>query len=281
MQPLQALIDGLEKGRNIHISVLDFSGVLNTPLTEIRFSSVIHAVPFCDFCKATPSGYRACMRCKTLSIQKAVQEKTPYFGCCVHGLSEAVFPVIIGQSVAAIVYAGNAVIEGEAQEKRRANLLARSGEKKERFFKVLEACERETGEEELLQIAELTAEYLKFLSQNAPQKGEGEHWLVASVKKRVSERFYEEIRLKDLAALYQKNEKYLGRLFKRETGVEFHRYCNLLRLKKAETLLMQSKQKIVEIALDCGFGGASYFNRLFKKEYGISPSEYRKKARKT
>ena len=43
MQKLQFLIDMLTKERKIHISILDVSGILNTPSTKIAFQNVIHS----------------------------------------------------------------------------------------------------------------------------------------------------------------------------------------------------------------------------------------------
>ena len=48
MQTLQTFITQLEKGRALHISVLDLSGALNTPLTRVEFKYAIHSKSFCD-----------------------------------------------------------------------------------------------------------------------------------------------------------------------------------------------------------------------------------------
>ena len=56
--------------------------------------------------------------------------------------------------------------------------------------------------------------------------------------------------------------------------MSFHKYCLLLKLQRAEALLSGTNDKIIDIALECGFDNISYFNRAFKKQYGMSPSEY-------
>ena len=100
------------------------------------------------------------------------------------------------------------------------------------------------------------------------------HWLVSSLKQHADQTFCFNPTLKELSVLYHKNEKYMGRLFKKEMGMNFHQYCLQLRLKKAETLLSNTSDKIIDIALECGFNNISYFNRAFKAQYGLSPSEY-------
>lgn len=53
-------------------------------------------------------------------------------------------------------------------------------------------------------------------------------------------------------------------------------FLNLYRLEIASHLLRDTKHSISEIALQCGFDQQSYFNRIFKKEYGCTPLQYRK-----
>ncbi len=52
-------------------------------------------------------------------------------------------------------------------------------------------------------------------------------------------------------------------------------YLTDYRLGKAAQLLTSTEQSVTEIALTCGFGGASYFAETFRKHYGCSPKEYR------
>lgn len=67
----------------------------------------------------------------------------------------------------------------------------------------------------------------------------------------------------------------MGRLFSREMNISFNKYCLMLRLQKAERLLLETADKVIDIAIVCGFDSISYFNRSFKEQYGMSPSDYR------
>ena len=49
------------------------------------------------------------------------------------------------------------------------------------------------------------------------------------------------------------------------------------RLSKGAELLIQTDLSITEICYETGFTGASYFTEMFRKSYGCSPTEYRKK----
>lgn len=72
-------------------------------------------------------------------------------------------------------------------------------------------------------------------------------------------------------------KQYLIRIFKRETGKTPMAYYNELRLGRGAALLLNEEKSIAEVAQGCGFDDCNYFSRAFRRCYGISPSEYRKR----
>lgn len=79
------------------------------------------------------------------------------------------------------------------------------------------------------------------------------------------------------------NYDYLRKLFKKEMGVTPLEYMIRLRMKKAETMLTamwNNEYSIAEVAEQCGFDDALYFSRVFKKNFGCSPSKFAKSGNK-
>lgn len=71
---------------------------------------------------------------------------------------------------------------------------------------------------------------------------------------------------------------YLSRMFKEKSGVTYSQYVSSVRASyAADKLSQKSNANISKIALDAGFGSIRSFNRAFKKSYGVTPLEYRKK----
>jgi two-component system response regulator YesN len=66
------------------------------------------------------------------------------------------------------------------------------------------------------------------------------------------------------------------RHLKLRTGMTFTAYVNGLRIARARELLGMTSTSMLHIALTCGFGNQSHFNRVFKKLTGLTPGEYRK-----
>ena len=68
----------------------------------------------------------------------------------------------------------------------------------------------------------------------------------------------------------------LMRLFKQQTGISPHAFVNLIRLRQAAVLLRQTADSVLSVALNVGFQSETHFGKAFKKQYGISPGQYRK-----
>jgi two-component system response regulator YesN len=73
------------------------------------------------------------------------------------------------------------------------------------------------------------------------------------------------------------NEAYISRLFRKETGVSLSDFILQERMKKAAALLTGTDEAVSQIAVNLGFGNFSYFARMFKRVYGVTPHEFRKR----
>lgn len=71
------------------------------------------------------------------------------------------------------------------------------------------------------------------------------------------------------------NDSYLSKLFHKECGCTLTAYVNRQRLERSALLLRDGSKTVQDIAADCGFQDSSYFIRLFKKQFGLTPAQYR------
>lgn len=103
-----------------------------------------------------------------------------------------------------------------------------------------------------------------------------------SIAKKVI-RIIESEYMNDLNLDYIANEinfapAYLSYVFKKETGSNVIKYITDYRMEKAKRLLEEGKLKIIQVAQACGYGNQSYFNRLFKNYYGVTPKQFKEKS---
>lgn len=68
---------------------------------------------------------------------------------------------------------------------------------------------------------------------------------------------------------------YLSHFFKEHMGIGFKSYIQHIRLDKAVYFLLHTDNKIIDIALDCGFSSIQHFYQFFKGKYNCTPAEYR------
>lgn len=80
----------------------------------------------------------------------------------------------------------------------------------------------------------------------------------------------------DIENAVELSYKYIGTIFKEHMGVTIKEYALMLRIKKAVSLLCETDMNTSEIADLTGFYDTYHFSKIFKREKGISPTEFRK-----
>lgn len=87
--------------------------------------------------------------------------------------------------------------------------------------------------------------------------------------------FKEDLSLSWLAGVLNLSTDYLGKLFKKSTGLSFNEYLNKIRIRHACKLLINSDFSVKEIAFSCGYNSVEYFMLIFKKTMSKTPMEYK------
>lgn len=268
MEPrgLYDLIQYLEKGTHLHIGVL-FFGRFGNALCRIPHAHTIHSTPVCWEMKSAGAGYRRCFRCRNLALQKAINEKKPFGGLCAAGVYEYTHPLLVGDEVAAVIFIGNIYNEEGGQK-----LARRLGERRS----LTETMEHSMDEGDCITLCALLESYIRMLLAHGGTQGDTEDSLIENIKSYISENLEYGAELSRIAAVFHYNKTYLGRVFKAAVGMSVSEYVNARRLERAEALLLQTHLPVIEIAGKCGFASVTYFNRVFKADKGISPTEFRK-----
>lgn len=100
--------------------------------------------------------------------------------------------------------------------------------------------------------------------------------IIQSVRMYLLNHYQEKNTLEELGNHFNINPYYLQKQFKRYVGMSPSEYQIYLRMNKAKELLRGSKVPIGEVAYSVGMENLGYFTRLFKKQEGMTPQEYRK-----
>ncbi len=124
----------------------------------------------------------------------------------------------------------------------------------------------ETSIIELLEYSYLLYRY--YIDQLSP--------IIQSAINYIHQHYADNISIQDFCAKNKMSPAYLGYLFKKETGLFFNNYLTQYRICCSIMLLLDTDQKINDIALSVGFSSPTYYISCFKKQTGLSPIKYRK-----
>lgn len=98
---------------------------------------------------------------------------------------------------------------------------------------------------------------------------------ISELLKYIEENYSSEIGLETLSKEMLISTRYISKFFKDNLGIGFVDYVNKLRITKSLTDLFGSKKSILDISIEHGFNDHKAYNRVFKKEFGMTPTEYR------
>ncbi|MBW5445733.1 response regulator [Cohnella sp. CFH 77786] len=142
--------------------------------------------------------------------------------------------------------------------------------------RIEEERERKRAEEGLRgQLKEIS---LALQNKLVPEPEEAApHGVVQDILADMAEQYASEITIEQMARKYHFHPDYLSRMFKRETGDHFSNTLARIRMQKAVELLADRRVKVYEISEKVGIRDTRYFGQLFKKRYGVTPGDFRKR----
>ena len=110
--------------------------------------------------------------------------------------------------------------------------------------------------------------------ENAQPRG-SKVLLIQQVKEYLQENYTQRITLNSAAALVYLTPTYLSKLFAEVEGMGFSEYLSALRIQHAKEALLDYHRRIYEIAAQVGYQDVKHFMKVFKKQVGMTPREYR------
>lgn len=101
--------------------------------------------------------------------------------------------------------------------------------------------------------------------------------LVARITALLSERLSDTITMAELERVAAMSHVTLNLIFRAETGMTVFERLRMLRLEAAERMIRHTNRSFTEIAAKCGFSDASHLSNAFRKRFGVTASEWRRR----
>jgi len=233
----------------------------------------IHRNPYCALVKTDGAAWQRCKQNQEKVFRRCGQDCL--FGMCYAGMEEYVFFVNDKTFVSVSGYG----IHKEKASERIHRLTQEYFLKEKELLHVYENSLKHRPEdaERLAVLVRPLCHMLQLLQlqlADAPPTAT-KSAMFDSILAYVQFHFMQEISIADIARACACSQSTVSHLFRQYTGQPVKKYIADLRLAQAKKLLETSELPVSTIAQMCGFSNINYFPTAFKKQTGLSPSEYR------
>ena len=147
------------------------------------------------------------------------------------------------------------------------------GDTKDEYDFKLDKINKTTNIAELSEVVADLTEQIAVLFETGIYTGDVD--IIKKTVNYISKHYMDKISLKIISESLHISTPYLSSLFKKEIGKTFSDFLTQYRIKKSESMLRETTISITEIALLSGFEDQSYFNKVFKKNTGKTPRQFR------
>ena len=151
---------------------------------------------------------------------------------------------------------------------------ARTAMKYAAFDYLLKPLDQETAQQ--LLSAPVEEVHRRLLETSSGDRSEAPEDAFSRLVRYVEEHLDEPLLLKDISAHFFLTPNYVSSLFRERLNTTYSEYLNSLRVAKAMRLLRHTQRSVEDIAQNCGYSDGRYFSRVFHKQTGVSPLQYRK-----
>lgn len=234
----------------------------------------VHPCALCDFIKARER--RFCLRNKERLCEAGIT--APQYAVCPFGVEEYIYPVL--QEGKAVVYLHASGYRGRILlTKERLSVW-------EKRFGQAYAAEYEKLDPlppDAVQIRAVLAPlghmislfYDKFVAGRV-LTGRYDR-IYAEIMDYIYKNYHTDFSVDDMAAALHYSASHLRAVFRQKSGYALSAFLADFRLSQAKQMLRTSEKPIADIGRLCGFPDAGHFAVLFRKKYGVSPRQYRRK----
>lgn len=132
-----------------------------------------------------------------------------------------------------------------------------------------------TNPKELMCVLDEVEKNLDGKQEKQEESGKVQNLFVQKAVDYIKLNYSEKISIKEIAEQLYLSPKYLSELFKKHTGKTISEYLTEYRLDKACQLLDHAEYRVGDVSGMVGIHDGRYFSNMFKKKYGMTPTEYR------
>jgi len=234
---------------------------------------------FCALLAERPATLAVCLQSHAEIIRHT--GSTPRTETCPFGLTETAVPVRLGEETIGFLRIGQ-VLRRSAIQSDRARAAAKLAECGVPFTGGLRDAWKATSiipkdkYSAIVRLLTFFGEQLSALiNQIVLEKQNSEPPLVRKAREYIEQHKMQPLSLATVAQASGASVFHFCKVFKKATGLKFTDYVARVRLENAKAQLLNPNRRVSEVAYDVGFQSLTQFNRMFKRVFGQSPTEFR------
>lgn len=268
IEKLERLLMDFYAAVGIRISVFDENFCLVTEYPK-------EAPRYCSYVRTTERGREGCLACDFSACERAKKQKNAHVYVCHAGICEAITPiryenVVLGYVILAHMMPEENYEEAFDEALSRLDAYGLEREKGREYLRDIRPRKRE----QMLACAHLLDAVASYMYAGSLVKHKSEE-LSRRIADYIGEHLGESLSVDSLAHRFALSRTKLFSLFKECFGEGVSGYVQRRRMEKAKELLDTTTLSIGEIAFALGYSESNYFSKVFKRELGLSPTEYR------
>ncbi len=232
--------------------------------------------PFCALIQKNPKARKLCLLNDAEAFRTVRESKEVSIYHCQFGLCEAVAPLYYADMLIGYLMMGQVLDSSPDSHNAVKNAADKYVADKARLQQVLKQIPVSTKDKiaSYIYIMRICAVYLTMNNRLKLIRQD----LVHEVKVYLDHNYMEKINISLLCRQFFCSKVTLMNAFRKRYGETVNQYLTRIRLSHARQLLADPSLTIHKIAERCGIPDQNYFTKLFQKEYGITPTEYRKQS---
>ena len=235
---------------------------------------------FCRRIRAKDNGLGSCLECDRIILKQCALTNAVCTKICHAGLCDSALPLNYNGKLLGFITFGQQIndslnppayeevvrlvswldVDTEELAAGYAALPHYDSERLSAVTAIIEACIQHT-----------------IISKSVSVKNEELHESISDyIQKNLSD---PKLSYKTIAKQFHISKSALYNLFNRYFGSSVNSYVEFARMKSAKAALADTDKSILEVAIGVGIADQNYFSRCFKKQFGVSPTKYRKNSR--
>ena len=199
---------------------------------------------------------------------------------CFAGLQETAIPIMVGSVMVAQLRTGQvfheAPVQGSfAKVTGAIDGVGASHAELEKAYMATPVVEKQRYQAMVTLLAAFSLQLTKLANQIGSEQECGEEDVIDLAKDYIEENLVDPIHLTEVAQRFKMSPFHFCRKFKEATGTTMTNYISEQRVSLAKEALVNTENRITDIAFNSGFQSLSQFNRNFHKITGMSPTQFR------